>query len=384
MTTFRKINYLLTSAAAILLLGACGSSSNDNTTISPPVAQEVDYQEFLDDAVEQGIPGVIMSIEGPEIDFIGSAGLADIQQQTPMQIDHVMPNGSAGKKATALLVAMLHNDGVLNIDDTIDTWLPDEILDRIENSRSMTLRQLLNHSAGVYDYLDSATQANWYSTIMSDPSSLKTDIYALQFALDQPAYFMPGTDFHYSNTGYLLAGLILDEVLGEHHYTEMRNRVILPLGLNSTYYNGLEKSLGTIISGYVNIDGVLENAKPVYENIGVSDAPLVSSVSDISLLLKSIVDEDSVVASDVRALITSPESMVQASNTLEYGLGIFKEMSNAKTVYHHGGDEPGYKTETFYILEDDIAFTVFFNCNGYDVCAEQSNIVVQKVLQTIL
>ncbi|MBU2876836.1 MULTISPECIES: serine hydrolase domain-containing protein [Aliiglaciecola] len=384
MTTFRKINYLLTSATAILLLGACGSSSNDNTTISPPVAQEVDYQEFLDDAVEQGIPGVIMSIEGPEIDFIGSAGLADIQQQTPMQIDHVMPNGSAGKKATALLVAMLHNDGVLNIDDTIDTWLPDEILDRIENSRSMTLRQLLNHSAGVYDYLDSATQAHWYSTIMSDPSSLKTDIYALQFALDQPAYFMPGTDFHYSNTGYLLAGLILDEVLGEHHYTEMRNRVILPLGLNSTYYNGLEKNLGTIISGYVNIDGVLENAKPVYENIGVSDAPLVSSVSDISLLLKSIVDEDSVVASDVRALITSPESMVQASNTLEYGLGIFKEMSNAKTVYHHGGDEPGYKTETFYILEDDIAFTVFFNCNGYDVCAEQSNIVVQKVLQTIL
>ncbi|GAB2702776.1 serine hydrolase domain-containing protein [Aliiglaciecola aliphaticivorans] len=384
MTTFRKINYLLTSATAILLLGACGSSSNDNTTISPPVAQEVDYQEFLDDAVEQGIPGVIMSIEGPEIDFIGSAGLADIQQQTPMQIDHVMPNGSAGKKATALLVAMLHNDGVLNIDDTIDTWLPDEILDRIENSRSMTLRQLLNHSAGVYDYLDSATQAHWYSTIMSDPSSLKTDIYALQFALDQPAYFMPGTDFHYSNTGYLLAGLILDEVLGQHHYTEMRNRVILPLGLNSTYYNGLEKSLGTIISGYVNIDGVLENAKPVYENIGVSDAPLVSSVSDISLLLKSIVDEDSVVDSDVRALITSPESMVQASNTLEYGLGIFKEMSNTKTVYHHGGDEPGYKTETFYILEDDIAFTVFFNCNGYDVCAEQSNIVVQKVLQTIL
>ncbi|MFA3792394.1 serine hydrolase domain-containing protein [Aliiglaciecola sp. SL4] len=384
MTKLSKINYLMASASAIFLLGACGSSSSDNTSTQPPVAHEVDYQEFIEDGVAQGIPGIIMSIEGPEVDFIGSAGLASIEQQTPMQIDHVMPNGSAGKKATALLVAMLHDDGLLNMDETIDTWLPDEILDRIENSRSMTLRQLLNHTAGVYDYLDSATQAAWYSAIMSDPSSLKTDTYALQFALDQPAYFTPGNDFHYSNTGYLLAGLILDEVLGEHHYTEMRNRVIVPLGLNSTYYNGLEKHMGSIISGYVKIDGELENAKVVYENIGVSDAPLVSSVTDMSLLLKSIVDEDSVISRDVRELITDPQSMVQATTTLQYGLGIFKEISNGKTVYHHGGDEPGYKTETFYILDDDITFTVFFNCNGYDLCAEQSNIVVQKVFQTLL
>lgn len=267
-----KFKHLLLLTGIAFALSGCGSSNKNNPL---PAPQETDYQLVLDSAVENGIPGVALSIAGPEPQFVGSAGVADLDTLSPMQTYDAMPTGSTGKKATALLAAMLHYDGLLDVDDTIDTWLPESLLSQIQYSDQITLRQLLNHTFGVYDYLDDDISDQWFEAILSDPSSLKTDQYALQFALNKPAYFEPRTDFQYSNTGYLLAGLIMDQVLGEHHSIAMRNRIFIPLGLNNTYYNGVEKQLGSIVSGYLKIDDELLNSKPAYENIGVADAPLV-------------------------------------------------------------------------------------------------------------
>ncbi len=274
----------LLASACMLVLSACGSS---DTNVIPPTAN-VDYQAVLDDAISSTFPGVVLAISSPELDFLGSAGLADVASQQAMTPQAIMPNGSAGKKATALLVAMLHDQGVLNIDDNIATWLPDTLLAQIAYSDQITLRQLLNHTAGVYDYLDDETNDIWRDAVFNNPELLKTDKYALQLALNYPAYFAPGEDFHYSNTGYLLAGLILDTVLGEHHHKALRQQVLIPFGLNNTFYNGIEKDNAEIISGYyITGDGETINTKRYYENIGVADAPLMSTsvVGNSSLLM---------------------------------------------------------------------------------------------------
>lgn len=364
-----------------LALSACG----DNRDTPPQTPVTADYQQMMNEAVSDSLTGIVMAIEGPEIHFIGSAGLADIDSQQPMTTDALMPNGSAGKKATALLAAMLHDQGMLNIDDPISTWLAADLLNQIEHSDQMTLRQLLNHTAGVYDYLDGRTSDAWFEAVLNDPHSLKTDSYALEFALNKPAYFAPGQGFQYSNTGYLLAGLILDKVLGQHHHQALRNQVLIPLGLNHTYYGGVEKALGNTISGYYIDDetGEVLNTKPFYNNIGVADAPLVSTVTDLSALLKAIITDTSIINADTRELILGEDSLVELDTNFFYGLGIVKELHKGKTIYHHGGEEAGYRTENFYIYELDTTITIFINCSGYAVCDNRSSTFVKDVLATL-
>lgn len=373
----------LLASACMLVLSACGSSDSD-TTITPPTVA-VDYQAVLDDAVSSTFPGVVLAISSPELDFLGSAGLADVASQTAMTPQAIMPNGSAGKKATALLVAMLHDQGALNIDDHIATWLPDSLLAQIEYSDQITLRQLLNHTAGVYDYLDDETNDIWRDAVFSNPELLKTDEYALQFALNYPAYFAPGEDFHYSNTGYLLAGLILDAILGEHHHKALRQQVLIPFGLNNTFYNGIEKDDAEIISGYyVSDDGETINTKPYYQNIGVADAPLMSTVTDMSALLKAIITDNSTINEDIRNLLIGNDSLVDLGDDVYYGLGIFKDIINGQTVYHHGGQELGYQTTNLYIADSDTTVTMFVNCHGYSACDEKNDALVQYILSTLL
>lgn len=380
---FSKNSFKPLFLVSAITLGLSACNDNDNNDFLIP-SQDIDYQQVINEAVEGDLPGVILAIESPEMSFVGSAGVSNLTTLAPMQIDDVMPTGSSGKKATALLAAMLHRDGLLNIDDTIDTWLPSSILSQIENSESITLRQLLNHTAGVYDYLDPASSAQWYDALINDPTSLKTDSFALEFALNKPAYFEPGEGFHYSNTHYLLAGLIMDSVLGEHHSVAMRNRIFIPLGLNHTYYNGLEKDLGSTISGYVIFDDDLEDSKVIYENIGVADAPLVSSVQDMNLLLNAILTDDSIIGEDIRELLIGENSMVEINQNDSYGLGLFKEVGNGRSAYHHGGDEPGYKTENYHLVNEETTISMFVNCNGYDACINQSQQLMQTIVVSLL
>ncbi len=388
----KKLTSLLFTSI-ILSLAACGDKNH--TKVAEPIKAEeppvFNYQATIDNAITEFVPGIILLVEKPGFKFLGSAGLADIETQTPMQTYDVMPNGSAGKKIIALLTVMLDEEGLLSLDDTIDNWLSDEILAQIEHSEKITLRQLLNHTSGIHDYLDEPTSDYFFQALLEDPETIKTDSYVLPFGLNQPAYSLPGEEFNYSNTGYLLVGLILDEVLGEHHSSAIRNRILSPFGMNSTIYNGVEnkKSQDTLISGYFNDDDDgMFNTKPYYENIGVADAPIRSNVEDMTLLLKYIVDQDAQVSEYVKEQLFGENYLVDvggpyyggADQNASYGLGLFKETINNKVVYHHGGLEPGYSTTNIYIADSQTSITIFFNCGAGEQCDLQTEALAETIL----
>ena len=349
-----KVKLIIACFVTTLALSGCGSDrKKSQIKIEEKVKVTFDYQKLIDDSVSDIVPGIVLLVETPQNKFLGSSGLSDKEALLPMTTQVLMPNGSAGKKLTALLAALLEYDGLLNLDDTINTWLPGTLLSQIENSNEMTLRQLLNHTSGVYDYLDDDIILNFFEAVQNDTDSLKTDSFALQFALNQPAYFSPGEGFEYSNTGYLLAGLIMDKVLGEHHSTAMRDRIFTPFSLEASHYGGVEKSLGDIISGYYTEgDGNVINTKSWYENIGVADAPLVSNVEDMAKILKTIITDESLVAPAIKEVLFGENNLIKTPDGDFYGLGIFKTMLNGKTVYHHNGLEIGYST-TKYLYQRD-------------------------------
>jgi len=381
MNTFYRLKPTLFCTAIALLLTACGGNS---TAKKPKIIEEpapivIDYQKLIDETVSDTIPGIILLVDSPENQFLGSAGLANKETQDPMQVYHTMPTASAGKAIIGLLAAMLADDNLLKLDDTIDTWLPDDILNQIPNSSEMTLRQLLNHTSGIYNYTDND---GYLDLLIAESNKIKTDIDFLVLALNQPAYFKPGEGSEYSNTGYILAGLIMDNVLGMHHSIALRERILVPLGMDATYYRGIEKNQGDFISGYHKFDDddKTYETKSYLENVSQASSPMVSSVEDMALFMKSVVVEQRFINDSIRNEFFGSEQLIPNNSNGGYGLGINVDPIGNNTAYYHTGTTYGYHTQNIYIKEKDLSITAFINCSSKPICESTMDSLIQKVL----
>jgi D-alanyl-D-alanine carboxypeptidase len=365
-----KLKLLCTSIA--LLLTACGGSSDPvkPKVVKIPEVIAVDYQQVIDETVSDTIPGIVLLVESPENKFLGSAGIENTEDQNPMQVYHTMPTASAGKPMIGLLALMLADENLLDLDDTLDTWLPAELLSQIENSEEITLRQLLNHTSGIFNNTENVA---YLELLITEPDRLKTDIDFVVFGLNQPAYFKPGEGKKYSNTGYQLAGLILDQVLGMHHSTALRERILEPLGMNATYYRGIEKDQGDFISGYHKFsdDETIYNTKAYQENVATASSPVVSSVEDMARFLKNAIADQSFIHDDIRADFIGEKQL----NGI---IGI--DIVSDNTIYGHSGKIRGYHTQNVYIAEKDLSITAFINCSTDPVCENTMDNLIQKVL----
>ena len=142
---------------------------------------------MLDNLISEHIPGAVLLVETKNGSYLGSAGFKDLKKKKPMTTDVVMPNGSAGKKLTALLVAMLADEGVLSLDAPISSYLENELLSQIQYSDKMTLRQLLNHTSGIFEYND-AGEYDFFKAQYAQKENVTTDMFPLKFAFNNSTY----------------------------------------------------------------------------------------------------------------------------------------------------------------------------------------------------
>lgn len=357
------------------------------------------YQPMLDNLISKHIPGAVLLVETKHGKFISSAGFKDLKKKQPMTTDVVMPNGSAGKKLTALLIAVLADEGIVNLDAPISKYLDKELLSQIQYSHKMTLRHLLNHTSGIIEYNDIGEYA-FFKTQYAQKNNVTTDMFPLSFALNQPADFEPGKGHSYSNTGYALAGVILERVLKEHPSKAIRNRILEPLKMTSSYSKGVEKHQPELASGFFINDedplfptplNVWIDTKDIIGTTATSDAPLASDVNDMAKLLRAIVRKNNVVSESVRTQMIGEEYLIESwgprfyrASDFYYGLGIWVEEINGRKFYHHGGTEFGYFTQNIYIPEGDVSITAFVNCGVNDKCEEAFQNFTFEVLDSFL
>jgi D-alanyl-D-alanine carboxypeptidase len=303
-----------------------------------------------------------------------------------MQVGDTIPTASAGKKMIALLAADLADEDLLNLDDTLDTWLSENILSRIANSHQMTFRQLLNHTSGVFNFADVDDGDAYTNLLLGEPEVLKTDIDFLELIFDHAGYFLTGEGYEYSNSGYSLAGLILDEVLGEHHSVAMRNRYFDPLGMTSTYYKGTEASLGDFISGYLTTDGELLDTSAFLINTSQANSPVISSVEDMAIFLKTLITEESFANDAVKNTLFGEDNLIIQSANEKSGLGISIVIIDGNTVYANAGLTFGYMAQSIYIEDTDTSIVLFFNCGdgGVNTCSTTFDDLIQTLLENEL
>lgn len=366
----KGIYFLIASAG--LLLSACvdelapGPEVLDCDTNAYVVPNASYYDSLLEEFwLETGSPGVIAMISQPENAWAGAVGQADLENGTAMQTCHQFQTGSISKMFTAATVMLLQEEGKIDINEKLSAYLP-QLKGEIEYADVMTVKQLLNHTAGVPDYY--FMQA-YTLDMMNDPLSIERSAKEAlrKYNYGKKADFFPGEGWSYSNSGYLILGWIVAEVTQKPFETVVKEKVIDPLGLTDTYMVDFENSRRA--KNYVDLTGkgvLIESSKYDDGVIGTPEGGVVSTVQDLNgfargLFTGGLLKPESL--SEMMFVPCAPDAIDEGICGYTLGLSYWKDTPYGDAFGHSGG-EVGMESLLLYFVEHDAVGVFFRNRNG--------------------
>lgn len=226
----------------------------------PPVAGDAAigrFQAELDALrAELGFPGATAAwITADGREGTAATGLADRESGRRMPPEARMLAASIGKTFVAATVLALAGEGELDLDGPVARWLGDRPwFHRLPNGPSITIRHLLNHTSGLPDHVyDADFRRCWAGGLQHPELPPPPPDSLVAFVLDDPALFRPGEGWAYSDTGYLLLGMVVEEASGRSVFDQIQSRFLHPLGLSRTSPSD-RRSLGGLVPGYVAED----------------------------------------------------------------------------------------------------------------------------------
>ena len=295
----------------------------------------------LDAIVDAGAVAALAEVADRSGTRRAAAGVTRLGRPAPAPAGGRFRVGSVTKTFVATVVLQLQAERRLGLEDPVQRWLPGVV----PGGDRITLRQLLNHTSGLYDYTDALDLSPEAWLPQRFRSWEPAELVALATA--RPPLFDPGTDWSYSNTNYVLLGMVVKAVTGHDHGTEIQRRILRPLGLRQTDVPGDRVGIaGLHAHGYLPV-GPEGAEKPVdvtrlNPSIAGAAGEMISSTADLNTFF--------------RALLTGrllPPAQLTAMTTMvpghDYGLGLERTtLSCGVTVYGHGGGIFGYATVSFH------------------------------------
>lgn len=199
-------------------------------------------QQQVEDAIDFGLDGVIVYVDqAGQAPAFYAAGWKNKMAREPADPHALFKIGSIHKLYIATAVAKLANSGKISLDGTLADYLP-QLAGRIDYADQITIRMLVQHRSGIPNFTDAAGW-NWFE-------SWDEEQEILELVLDQPPDFKPDARYRYSNTNYLLLGMVLDRQLGYSHHQYVYAEILEPLGLTNTYFSIEEVQFDLVMSGY--------------------------------------------------------------------------------------------------------------------------------------
>jgi len=363
-------NLLLILILFIALLTSCNkvevgptspcTSDFPDSSLKHPKAQ--DYQALLDEYVNKGLPGIILLIKDNDGLFIGCAGKADIDEDIDMMPCTVSKVASLTKLMISTLTLKLVEEGVLDLDKKISTWLPEEIISKIENADESTLRQLLNHTSGIYDVVE---DQGFYLNLLNNPAKHWTGKELLEFVYNKPAYFPCGTDIYYSNSNFLLISLIIDYATGKDHATLLKEKVFDKAGLNHTYYFWHQALPENTAQGYYDLynNNTLLNLTNWNTGSGNGYGGTYSNVYDLMKFIQALfVDKTLINQASLDQMMTWGKEETGTKRLI--GLGCYKDFIKRDSSEYgigHRGRDLAYSADADYFPKNGTIMTMLVN-----------------------
>lgn len=328
--------------------------------------QNIQYQSLLNELTQNGVVGVSMSVYHPQSGmWTGASGKADLLNDIDLKPCNITRFGSVIKVITATTILKLQEEGKLNIDNKISEYLEGENIDKIENADKATIRQLLQHSSGIYNYIQNL---EFQTASLNDLIKEWTADDLLRYAYHKKAYFSPGEEVRYSNTNYILLGLLIEKIEGKPLYQVFEEKVFSPLNLSATQFAGKNTVPEGIIRGYIDIYSNLDVIESTYYSgwdYYTADGGLISTPYDLNVFFRALLSGQILNANSLSQMLTwkAPKETATDFFPIEYGLGIFKIETPFGVAYMHSGDAIGYYANIMYFPQDSTTLVYAVNSN---------------------
>lgn len=321
--------------------------------------------------------------------FALATGYSDRDAKTPMKPADLMLVGSVGKTYVAAVAMHLIKDGKINLDDKIEKYLGKEKwFSHLPNAKDITVRHLMNHTSGLvrYEFKDTFTK-----DLMANPYKVWKPIELISYLFDEKAAFEAGKGWDYSDTNFIVLGMIIEKVSGKTYYDLAKKNLLKPLKLNHTKPQ-TSRDIKGLIPGYAGAanpfggrDVVLENGKyyinPQFEWTG---GGMVSNSEDLARWAKFMYEGKAFDKSLLPEMLEGVSAPMLGKDT-KYGLGVIIRPTPKGITYGHSGFFPGYMTDMMYFPKERIALAIQINSsvprdigrNPAGVLVELADIIIE-------
>jgi D-alanyl-D-alanine carboxypeptidase len=324
------------------------------------------YQALLNSITNDGVVGITMSVyHTNEGMWIGASGKADLRNNVDMKACNITRVGSIVKMFTATIVLKLQEEGKLNINDKISKYLQGDNIDRIRNANEATIRQLMQHSSGINNYIQSLQfQTASLNNLIKEWSADEL----LRYSYHKAPYFSPDEDVRYSNTGYVLLGLLIEKIEGKPLYQVFDEKIINPLSLVNTHFAGKNPVPNGIVRGYIDMYSnfnVIESTYYSGWDYYTADGGLISNTYDMNVFFRALMNGQIINNTSLHKMLTwkMPKEVAVDFFPIAYGLGIFKIETPKGVAYMHSGNAIGYDANIFYFPSDSTTIVYASNSN---------------------
>jgi len=356
--------------------------------LAGPVSAGDRVQGILDTLrAEHGFPGASVAWTGPDgTVHVRTTGFADPEAGLPMTAETRMLTASIGKSYVAAVALALQAEGRLDLDAPVSDLLGAQAwFARLPNHDMLTLRHLLNHSGGLPDHVDlPAFQGLFLSLGPEDPAPAPEDLIAL--ILDAPPLFAAGAGWAYSDTGYLLAGLVIEAGAGQPWVEVVRDQFLLPFGLADTEPSD-QRALDRLATGFTSMAGpVMRTLDPegrliFHPGIEGAGGGFVTTAADLARWGRLLWSGGAMEAPYLHAMLQGTDTGAPGRS---YGLGVGIDRTGAEEVRGHGGWIPGYVASLRYYPAQDVAIAIQINTDVGMLGAEGAFDAIEREIHDVI
>jgi CubicO group peptidase (beta-lactamase class C family) len=297
---------------------------------------------------KQHVPGLalLVSRDGQPIRAEGY-GLANVELQVPVRPETIFQSGSVGKQFTATAVMMLVEAGKVRLEDPLSQYFPQGPA----WWQKVTIRELLSHTAGFTDYPKDFDLRKDYS-----------EDQLLKIVGAIPPAYPPGTDWSYSNLGYLTLGILIHRVTGEFYGDFLQQRIFKPLDMSTTRIISEEDIIPNRSAGYRWVDNRLKNQEWVSPVLNTTaDGSLYFSVLDLAKWDAALYGDKLLKSSSLKQMWTVAPLHDGKPNSGHYGYGWFIGDKKGHHVVEHEGQWQGFETQISRYVNDRLTVVVLTN-----------------------
>ena len=356
-----------------LSIGSCKKAYIEQTeTCLQPYAdssashpKHVLFQSILNKYVKKGLPGIAVCIEDEHGVWVGSAGKSDIAQNIDYQPCTISKAASITKMMFATVVMQLREKGIVNLNDKASKWLDADIVKQVANLDQVTLRDLMQHSTGIYDII---TGSDFYLAVLNNPNKKWAGKDLIKFAYGKEPmekYAPNAVRGWYSNTNTLLLTMCIEKITGRPHNELFHEMLIDKLGMSSTFYQAHDALPAQTAQGYYDLynNGTIVKVSNLTTGSGNGYGGIFTNVLDLHKFMKALFIDKILVNQQSLDLM---QTFIADDETGNLGVGLlqqYKQLNTGVMGIGHSGRDVAYSGDAHYF--PDRNNRIFINLVNY-------------------